>query len=81
MNLQTLIRLCKEWNALGWSVQEQCEDFLQDGPDGLNSNALKLIERWLYSVKRAADHALDDANEALDALSEEVADLLDLIAS
>lgn len=62
MKLEKLIELCREWNGLGWSVQEQAEGVILHAEDleEQNSNALRMVADFLKSAERAG---ITDAEE------------------
>jgi hypothetical protein len=68
MDLTTILDICKEYNRLGWAVQEQLEKVIDDSDnikemveDGkLNPNALKYIKTFLENI---ADLTGDETGE------------------
>lgn len=60
MDLMTLLKLVKGWDALGWAVQEQAAQAIEGDADDLNSNAVDMICRWLDDVERNADGDLSE---------------------
>lgn len=53
MDLYDLIRICKAYNTMGWSVQRQLDDVLNGDIDECNGNALKMIEElFLGAINR-----------------------------
>jgi hypothetical protein len=70
MNIETLVKLCKQYTVLGWAVQAQLGDVLSgDGMKDQNPNALKLIQDFLTSC------ASDDVSGA-EELAEEIDEYL-----
>lgn len=61
MDIETLLRLCKSWDALGTAVQKQLADVLEGQPIGdQNANAMKLVASFLeICAKRGVDGAED----------------------
>ena len=55
VGLYDLLDICKAYARLGWAVQEQLDDCLQDsspsGLDDLNDNALDMIRGFLDTVE------------------------------
>lgn len=61
MDLDDLIRICKKYNSLGWSVQEQLHEVVESGVGGQNPNALKMIVEFLeFAGRHGADSEVDD---------------------
>jgi hypothetical protein len=64
MQLETLIRLCQDYNALGWAVQEQLADVVNgDLVVDKNPNAMTLALRFL---RKAARQEVEGAAELAD---------------
>jgi len=61
MRLQDIFRISRAFNDLGWSVQEQLSQFLDESTTAdLNSNAVDLFERWIKDVQRTAQNSGDE---------------------
>lgn len=60
MTLERIIALCKAYDRLGTSVQEQLSDILDGRIDDCNPNAVKLCRVWLCEAKEHADVNGDD---------------------
>lgn len=71
MDIQTLIELCKAYSKLGWAVQEQLSDVLDDTDlSRLNGNALKMIAAFL---RKAEGADVEDAGDFADQIEEYLA--------
>lgn len=57
-DIGVLIELAKKYNDLGWSVQEQFDQYLKGNTEDLNPSAVKMIEEFL----KEAEHAGFDVN-------------------
>lgn len=64
MELHNLIRFARTYSALGWSIQEQLDDILDDNFEDLNPNALKEINNTLKGYNDDLDDAIEKALEA-----------------
>lgn len=77
MRLESLMRICRAYNNLGWAVQEQLDSVLADNASKCNPNALAMIEKeFVREVKRAADDSrderlLEEIEEVIEVLKEE----------
>lgn len=68
MDINLIISICKRYNKMGWSVQEQLDQILEGAPlEDQNGNALEMIRRFL--------DFLPDCLEAIQ-LAEQIADFL-----
>lgn len=50
MEKEEFIELAKKYQDLGWSVQEQLDDYLAGKKDELNPNAIKIIEDFIKTL-------------------------------
>jgi hypothetical protein len=56
MDLHDLIRICKAYKDLGWSVQEQLDAYVDDpSNENLNQNAVDMIRAFLAGVADAVE--------------------------
>ncbi len=63
MDLHDFIELAREYQSLGWAVQEQLDDVLDgESADDKNPNALRLIRTFLGKCERAG---IDGATDAI----------------
>ncbi len=56
MDIETFVKLAKQYNDLGWAIQEQLNDVLQGDVDSVNPNALAYIKRF---IDEAANSGVD----------------------
>lgn len=65
MTLEELVQICKEYAQLGWAIQEQLDDVLEDTMYEENvKNAFDYIRGWLYDVSAVPDLA-DEVDEII----------------
>jgi hypothetical protein len=60
MTLTRLLSICDAYDKLGWSIQSQLGDVVQQNEDKCNARALELITKFLHVVKKHADINGDD---------------------
>jgi hypothetical protein len=71
MDLARLMEICKAYNKLGWAVQDQLHDVLENkNYDDQNRNALELIKDFL-----------NDASDVCEDASTEVSGIIDFLQS
>lgn len=71
MDLDHFISLAKDYDRLGWAVQEQLDAVLAgEDPSAQNPNAMSLASDFLA---KAADQYLEGADDALELVAEVVA--------
>lgn len=65
MTIAEFLAVCKQYNDLGWAVQEQLGTVVRGGmnKEGINLNALEYIVQWLYEVQELASGP--DGNDKL----------------
>ena len=64
MDLDAFIALAKEWQELGWAVQEQLQAVLWgEDPSAQNPNAMSLAADFLRTAERFGIESADDALE------------------
>jgi hypothetical protein len=59
MTLDTFFELAQDFAHMGVAVHEQLEDMLEDSWDDLNPNAVRMIVKWLESVRGEAQKSGD----------------------
>lgn len=49
ISIGALVELAKAYQAMGWAVQAQLDQAIEEGgvPDGLNPNAIEMARQWL----------------------------------
>jgi hypothetical protein len=61
LDSSTLIGFAKKWADLGWAVQQQVEEVMNDAGAEVNPNAIKLAQEKLAGYSKEIDEALSDA--------------------
>ena len=67
MELHTFVRLAKEYQKLGWAVQEQLDDLLED-PQTLtekNPTAVAMIESFMKRCARISSSLAESCDDYL----------------
>lgn len=74
MTLAELIRLCKAYNQLGWAIQEQLDQLMQDrtSVNELNSAAVDFIVEWLGEVHDVADPSCESLVDDVEELAKSI---------
>lgn len=63
MELYELMKFARAYNKLGWAIQEQLDDIVNDVNDDINPNALAEIDQRLRGFNDELDAAIDAALE------------------
>jgi hypothetical protein len=59
MDLEEILRICAEYNKLGWAVQEQLDDLL-NGETEQNPNAVKMMAKFAKALPPNARGELEE---------------------
>lgn len=61
MELDDLMKFARAYNKLGWSIQEQLDDIVNNDYGDINPNALAEINRTMRGYNDDLDTAIDEA--------------------
>lgn len=70
MTLYKLMYLLKEYNGLGWAVQEQLDDVIDGKIKDCNPNAVRMIKEFFATVAAECDGTLgEEASEMVEEIN------------
>lgn len=64
MELDELMRFARDYNKLGWAIQEQFDDLVNGDLSDINPNALTEIDQRMRGYNDDLDEAINNALEA-----------------